>query len=108
MSAPVYRHLDSKATFAGLSFPIEWMLVLALVVVGSVVDRPLVGAGLATGLYVLLRVVAYKRPDNFLQHYALFRIRAAWARGRFSGAARARIPRFPFGPYLSRNVAKKT
>ena len=106
MIAPVYRHLDSKATFAGLSFPVEWMVVLSLVVVGSVLNRPGVGAAFAVALYVLLRVVAYKRPDNFVQHYTLFRIRAGWTRGRFSGAARASIPRFPFGRYLSRDAAE--
>jgi hypothetical protein len=105
--APVYRHLDNKATFAGLSFPVEWMLVLSVVVVGSLLNRPGVGAALAAALYMLLRVVAYKRPDHFVQHYTLFRIRAGWARGRFSGAARARVSRFPFGPYLSRDAAER-
>ncbi len=106
MRAPVYRHLDTKATFLGLSFPAEWALVLSLVALGSVVDRPFIGMLGAVGMYVFLRLVGYGRPENFLQHWVLFRIRAAYTRGRFSGSARADIPRFPFGPFLSRDIPR--
>ncbi len=104
MRAPVYRHLDTKATFLGLVFPAEWALVLCLVALGSVADRPFVGAFAGAGTYVVLRLVAYGRPEHFLQHRILFQIRAWYSGGRFSGAARATIPRFPFGRYQSRDV----
>ena len=107
MRAPVYRHLDTKATFLGLSFPAEWALVLSLVALGSVVDRPFIGMLAAVGMYVFLRLVGYGRPENFLQHYVLFRIRAAYSRGLFSGAARANVPRFPFGTHYSRDSAPR-
>ena len=107
MRAPVYRHLDTKATFLGLSFPVEWALVLSLVALSSVVDRPFIGMLAAVGMYVFLRLVGYGRPENFLQHWVLFRIRAAYSRGRFSGAARANVPRFPFGTYQSRDVPSR-
>ena len=107
MRAPVYRHLDTKATFLGLSFPAEWALVLSLVALGSVLDRPFIGMLGAVGMYAFLRLVGYGRPDNFLQHWVLFRIRAVYSHGRFSGAARADIPRFPFGPFLSRDVPRR-
>lgn len=107
MRAPVYRHLDTKASFLGLSFPAEWALVLSLVALGSVVDRPFIGMLAAVVMYVFLRLVGYGRPENFLQHWVLFRIRAAYSHGRFSGAARADIPRFPFGPFLSRDLPRR-
>ncbi len=107
MRAPVYRHLDTKATFLGLSFPTEWALVLSLVALGSVVDRPFVGMVASLGMYVFLRLVGYGRPENFLQHWVLFRMRSAYSGGRFSGAARAKIPRFPFGAYHSRDAASR-
>lgn len=107
MLAPVYRHLDTKATFLGLAFPAEWALVLSLVALGSVADRPFIGAFASVGMYVLIRLVGYRRPENFLQHWVLFQIRAGYSGGRFSGAARASIPRFPFGPYRSRDVHRR-
>ena len=107
MRAPVYRHLDTKASFLGLSFPAEWALVLSLVALGSVVDRPFIGMLGAVGMYAFLRLASYGRPESFLQHWVLFRIRAAYSHGRFSGAARADIPRFPFGPFLSRDVPRR-
>jgi hypothetical protein len=106
--APVYRHLDTKASFLGLSFPAEWALVLSLVALGSSADRPFVGMAGAVTMYVFLRVVGYGRPENFLQHWVLFRIRAAYSGGQFSGAARANIPRFPFGPYESRDLPRRS
>jgi hypothetical protein len=106
MRAPVYRHLDTKATFLGLSFPVEWALVLLVVVLGSMLDHIFLGLLGMAGLYAFLRLVGYGRPENFLQHWIVFKIRAL-SGGRFSSAVRAPSPRFPFGPYLFRDEPRR-
>jgi hypothetical protein len=98
MFAPVYRHLDTKATFLGLSFPVEWIVVLLVFFVGAAADQTVVGILGAASVYALLRIVAYGRPENFLQTWIVFQLRAL-SGGHFSGAARSRAPRFPFGAY---------
>jgi len=98
MRAPVYRHLDTKATFLGLSFPVEWAVVLLAFFLGAWVNQTLLGIVGATSLYAFLRIIGYGKPENFLQHWVMFRIRRLYG-GRFSAAVRAPAPRFPFGGY---------
>jgi len=96
--APVYRHLDTKATILGLSFPIEWAVILLAFFLGAYVNQTVLGIVAAVGLYAFLRMVGYGRPENFLQHWVMFQIRAL-SGSRFSSAARAPAPRFRFGDY---------
>jgi len=100
--APVYRHLDAPSTFLGLAFPMEWLAVLGAGWAGTALGAPNVGAGAAFGIFIIIRVAARGRPEGHLQHWLQWRVRQAQAGGRLSSAARARSPRFPFGPYLWR------
>lgn len=102
MYAPVYRNLDAPSTFLGLAFPMEWMGVLGAGWVGTALGAPNVGGGAALAIYLVLRVVGHGRAEGHLQHWLLWQIRRAQAGGRVSATARARTPRFPFGPFVSR------
>ncbi len=99
MRAPVYRNLDARSTFLGLAFPTEWMGVLLAGWLGTMLGAPNVGAGAGLALYLVLRIAGYGRPDGHLQHWLLWTMRRVRARGRLSAAARAPVPRFPFGGY---------
>ena len=99
MYAPVYRNLDAPSTFLGLAFPMEWLAVLGAGWAGTALGAPNVGGGAALAIYLVLRIAGHGRPEGHLQHWLQWRIRQAQAGGRLSAAARARTPRFPFGPY---------
>lgn len=99
MRAPVYRNLDARSTFLGLAFPAEWMAVLGAGWLGTAVGAPNVGAGAGLGIYLVLRIAGYGKPEGYLQHWLLWRLRQARGRGRLSAAARAPVPRFPHGEY---------
>lgn len=99
MIAPVYRNLDAPSTFLGLAFPVEWLAVLGAGWVGTALGAPNVGGGVALAVYLVLRIAGHGRPEGNMQHWLLWRVRQALTGGRLSAAARARTPRFPFGPY---------
>ena len=99
MRATVYRHLDAPSTFLGLAFPMEWLAVLGAGWAGTMFGAPNVGAGLALGIYLVLRIAAHGRPEGHVQHWLLWQVRQARYHGRVSAAARGRAPRFPFGAY---------
>jgi hypothetical protein len=99
MTAPVYRHLDSRSTFLGLAFPMEWVGVLGAAWLGTALGAPNVGAGAGGALFLILRIAGAGKPEGHIQHWVLWRIRQARSGGRLCAAARARAPRFPFGPY---------
>jgi hypothetical protein len=103
MFAPVYRHLDAPSTFLGLAFPMEWLAVLGAGWVGTALGAPNVGAAAALGIYLVIRIAGHGRAEGHLQHWLQWRVRQAVSVGRLSAAARARSPRFPFGPYLWRD-----
>ncbi len=107
MRAPVYRHLDATARFAGLTFPVEWMMVLGVAVVPAELGAP--GAGIlgAAILYVFLRVATYGRPEHHIQDYGIWLVRKLVYRGRLSAAARAPAPRFPFAKYQLRDAPRR-
>ena len=107
MHAPVYRHLDAPNTFLGLAFPTEWLAVLAAGWLGTALGAPNVGAGAAVAIYLVFRVAGHGRPEGHLQHWLQWRIRQAWTGGRLSAVARARTPRFPFGPYAWREAPRE-
>ena len=97
MRAPVYRNLDSRSTFLGLAFPAEWMGVLGAGWLGTALGAPNLGGAAGVGLYLILRIAGYGRPEGHLQHWIMWRVRRARAGGRLSASARAPVPRFPFG-----------
>ena len=103
MRAPVYRNIEAQSTFLGLSFPTElgiFMLGVWALLLSTAFTTALLGSA---ALYAAVRLSTYRRPPLFLQH-ALGRLMRRWlARGRLSAAARGRTPRFPFGPYVSRD-----
>jgi hypothetical protein len=103
--APVYRNAAARNTFVGLSFPTEVLLGLSAAW-ALMLTLPMGLAALFTGaFYVALRLVNYGRAEGFVQQYLTFRARQLLAGGRLSAATRPRIaPRFPFGPYLSRDL----
>lgn len=98
MRAPVYRNIEAKSTIAGLT--VTGGLVLLAVSYGAVAFLSTLQSLLAiAGTYVLLRILGSGRPPLFWQHYLLWLVRQRTSGGRWSAAARARQPRFPFGPY---------
>ena len=99
MYAPVYRHLDAPSTFLGLAFPMEWLAVLGAGWLGTALGAPNVGAGAASAFYLVIRIAGRGQPEGHLQHLLQWQVRQAQAAGRHSAAARARSPRFPYGPY---------
>lgn len=107
MYAPVYRNLDAPSTFLGLAFPMEWLGVLGAGWVGTALGAPNIGAGTALGIYLVLRIAGAGRPEGHLQHWLLWRIRQVQSGGRLSAAARARTPRFPYGPYEWRDSRRE-
>src|SRR5262245_9257717 len=103
MRAPVYRNIEAQSTFLGLALPTEmgiFMLGVWALLLSSAFTTALLGSA---ALYAVIRLATYGRPPLFLQH-ALGRVTRSWlAGGRISAAARARAPRFPFGPYRCRD-----
>ncbi len=108
MYAPVYRHLDTPSTFLGLAFPMEWLAVLGAGWAGTALGAPNIGGGAAFAIYLVLRIAGHGRAEGHLQHWLLWRVRQAQSGGRLSAAARARTPRFPFGPYEWHDVGRES
>lgn len=107
MRAPVYRNLDSRSTFLGLVFPTEWMAVLGAGWLGTALGAPNVGAAAGLAIYLVIRIAGYGRPEGHLQHWVAWRLRQRMAAGRLTAAARAPLPRFPFGPYDWRDESSR-
>ena len=107
MRAPVYRNASAQNTFLGLAFPTEVLLVLTVLWVAMLTVDINLAALITIGVYVLIRVTTHGRPEAFLQHWLNFQLRRALSRGSLSAAARARIPRFPRGPYLHRDLPRR-
>jgi len=99
--APVYRNLDAPSTFLGLA-------VLGAGWTGTALGAPNLGGGVALAVYLVLRIAGHGRPEGHLQHWLLWRVRQAQTGGRLSAAARARTPRFPFGPYEWRDPPEES
>jgi hypothetical protein len=97
--APVYRHLDARSTFLGLAFPMEWLAVLAAGWLGTALHAPNLGALFALAIYLGLRLLGHGFPEGHLAHTVQWHLRQFVSEGRLSAVARARRPRFPFGPY---------
>src|SRR5258708_3769005 len=106
MNAPVYRHLDTPSTLLGLAFPFELLTVFA--VFWGTARISAASCVVATvGVYLGVRVFNYGRASGHLQHWIVWHVRQRLAAGLLSAAARAHAPRFPFAPYLSRELAGK-
>ena len=107
MRAPVYRNIEAQNTLAGLAFPMEVLLFLAGCVGFIQVFAPLPALAGIAGLYGGIRAASHGRPPLFLQHWLSWHFRSLYTGGRLSAAARSRVPRFPFGPYVSREGSSK-
>ena len=106
MRAPVYRNIEAQSTFLGLAFPTEvgvFMLGVWALLLSTAFTTALLGSA---ALYAVVRLATYGRPPLFLQHLLGQQMRRSLAQGRLSAAARASVPRFPFGHYLCRDVGR--
>lgn len=102
MRAPVYRHVESQSTVAGLTLN---GFVALLGVSFAAIQCLNSGASLAVvgGTYLALRLMGRGKPPMYWQHLANWHLRASRTGGRLSAVARARTPPFPFGPALYRD-----
>jgi hypothetical protein len=106
-SAPVYRHLDAKNRLLGLSLGQAFGMGVALffaLSLGTVLHALVVGVA----MYVVLRFGLRKKPDGFVRHWLQAKARAVLHRCSLSARARARTPSFPFAPYLTRDVSRRS
>lgn len=101
MPAPVYRHIESTSTIAGLSLN---GFVALLGTAFAAIQVLEFGGSLAImiAVYVTLRLMGRGRPPLYWQHFVLWHVRQRRTSGRLSSAARGRSPQFPFGPYVIR------
>jgi hypothetical protein len=105
VSAPVYRNLEARNTLLGLAFPAEWGGLLVVGWTAATLGAPNLGAAASLGIYTILRIAGRTRPEGYIQHFLLWKMRQAWTGGMMSAAARARVPRFPFGRHEWRETA---
>lgn len=97
MRARVYRNIDGGASFLGLAFPSEVLVILAVFWGTALTLPPGTGMLLTIAAYVALRVSTAGRAPMFLQHFVMFHARRALHGGRFGPAARAASQKpFPF------------
>jgi hypothetical protein len=100
MRAAIYRSLDAKNTMLGLSFPTEFVLVLACWWAGMLCIGAGIGSLGAIAVYIGIRALNYGRAEGFVQHYLQWKVRQVMTGGRLCAAARVparRAKRFPFG-----------
>src|SRR5438874_6519148 len=102
-AAPVYRHLDAKNRLLGLSlgqaFAVGAVAFLALTALSPI------GAAIVSGTaYAVIRLALRGRPDGFVRHWTWWTARRVFGDRRLSGHARRRTPRFPYAPYIERDV----
>ena len=102
MRAPVYRNADARNTLLGLAFPGEVLLVLSVLWLAMLAVEINLAALVTVGFYLFIRLVSTGRPEAYLQHWLGWTLRRLLFQGLLSAAARARIPRCPFGPYRVR------
>jgi hypothetical protein len=105
MRAPVYRHVEGESTIGGVS--LHGFIGLLGVALAAIQFLPFVPSVLAVGgAYAVLRIASTGKPPLHWQHLLVFHCRRWAAGGRLLAAARCKSPRFPFGRYLSRDIAR--
>ena len=107
MRAPVYRNIDASSTFLGLAFPTEALVMMGLGSLAVLILPPLFSALSTLAAYGGIRLVNRGRAPAFVQHFIAWKARQLRARGYLSAAARARSPKFPFGPYEYRDAPRR-
>lgn len=101
MRAPVYRHVDSESTIAGLGVTSFLFLMggaFAAIQLLTFLPSMVVLTSTYAGLYWMGR----GRPARYWQGWLLWHLRARLTDGRLSAVERSRSPQFPFGPYVFR------
>ncbi len=107
MRAPVYRNIEAKNAVLGLVFPTEVLIVMSVFWATMLTMPPTPAAVLTLAVYAGVRLCNYCRAPAFLQHWVFWKVRQMLTGGRLSAAARARVPRFPFAPYIFRDVPRR-
>src|SRR5262249_38318513 len=107
MRAPVYRNIEATSTVLGLAFPTEALVMMTLGSAAVLLLHPLLSAITTLSAYTSIRLINRGRAPAFVQHFIAWKIRQLRARGNLSAAARARCPKFPFGPYEFRDAHPK-
>lgn len=102
MRAPVYRHIESVSTIAGLSLN-GFIGLLAVALVAIRFLNVGVSIAVVALAYAALRLMGRGRPPLYWQHLLLWRYRQWRHEGRLSAMARAPAPEFPFGPSIVRD-----
>lgn len=105
MTAPVYRHIDTESTIAGLS-AMEFFGLGAVAFGASELLSG--GASLlaVVAVYVAFRLVGRGKPAGHLQHWLIHWVRQRQG-GRISSAERSSAPQCPFGKYASRERSRR-
>jgi len=104
MRAPVYRNIEASSTVLGLAFPTEALVMMGCGSLAVLLLPPLFSAIATVVAYASIRLMNRGRAPAFVQHFIAWKVRQLQARGYLSAAARARCPKFPFGPYEFRDV----
>lgn len=107
MLAPVYRNVEARNTVLGLAFPTEVLAVMSAFWVAMLTLPPTAAGLLTLAIYASVRLASHGRAPGFLQHIVAWKLRQAASGGRVSAVARARVPKFPFGPYVVRDAARR-
>jgi hypothetical protein len=107
MRAPVYRNIEATSTVLGLAFPTEALVMMAFGSLAVLILPPLLSAITTLAAYAAVRLINRGRAPAFVQHFIAWKVRQLQARGHLSAAARARCPKFPFGPYEFREAHPK-
>jgi len=106
MHAPVYRNIESKTSFLGVSLEEAlFLMTISMVLLMAMRHNEARAVAITAALYAAIRLLNSGRAPSFAQHWFAFQLRRRLGGGHFSAAARARCPRFPHAPYLSRDVA---
>lgn len=108
MRARVYRNIDGGASFLGLAFPSEVLVILAVFWMTALTLPPATGLLLTLVAYAALRIGTSGRAPMFLQHSAMFHARRLLHGGRFGPAVRTNTHRaFPYAPRRFRDVPRR-
>jgi hypothetical protein len=108
MRAPVYRFVDARNTLLGLAFPGEVIVFLSAAWPALIFLAPSLALVAIVSAYAAIRLITRGRAESFIQHWVWWRARQIASRGMLSAAARARVPGYPFGDLLTRDLGPRS